>query len=99
VDLWYGSLPDFVASASGGGFEVILAQKFERLHHAEPSDGEVRSWKHSLRALADVGAKVGEDDVGVLVEYHLPLSECRIDAMFFGSRAGRPQSVLVELKR
>jgi hypothetical protein len=52
VDLWYGSLPDFVESASGGGFEMILAQKFERLHHAEPSEREVRSWKHSLRALA-----------------------------------------------
>ena len=99
MDLWYGSLPDFVEHASGGGFEVILAQKFERLHRAEASEGEVRSWKHSLRALADVGAKVGGDDVGVLVEYHLPLSECRIDAMFFGSRAGRPRSVLVELKQ
>jgi uncharacterized protein len=99
VDLWYGSLPDFVEYASGGGFEVILAQKFERLHRAEASEGEVRSWKHSLRALANAGAAIGEDDVGVLVEYHLPLSECRIDAMFFGSRAGQPRSVLVELKQ
>ena len=81
MDLWHGSLPDFVEYASGGGFEVILAQKFERLHHCEASEGEIRSWKHSLRALAGVGAKVGEDDVGVLVDYHLPLSECRIDAM------------------
>lgn len=99
MDLWYGGLPDFIEHASGGGFEVLLAQKFERLHRSEPSDGEVRSWKHSLRALADVSAKVGRDDVGVLVEYHLPLSESRIDAMFFGSRAGRPSSVLVELKQ
>ncbi len=40
------------------------------------------------------------DDIGVLVEYHLPLTERRIDVMLFGRQEdSTPNSLLIELKR
>ena len=50
-----------------------------------------------LAAVAQVADEAATDDIGVLVEYHLPLTERRIDAMLFGRRPdGATNSLLIE---
>jgi uncharacterized protein len=99
MDLWHGPLSEFSDLARGGGFAFLLEGEFERIHHADPSDAEVRSWTKSLDALGRTVEPIATRDVGVLIEYHLPLSEHRIDVMFFGKDRRGESSVLVELKQ
>ena len=99
MDLWNGHISEFIESACGGGFGVLLEQQFARRHRSDPSEAEVKSWDKSLGSLAANVRKLAEEDIGVLIEYHLPLSERRIDAMFFGNDARGHNSVLVELKQ
>ena len=99
MDLWNGPIDEFVDIATGGGFGALLEQQFVRYHRADPSEAEVNSWNRSLTALACSVKPVGQKSIGILVEYHLPLSERRIDAMFFGRDNRGDHSVLVELKQ
>lgn len=66
-----------------------------------PSEGEVRSWKASLPVLVNDLVSAGLSDVEVLVEYQLPLTSKRVDAVLAGvdPKTGRDSYVLVELKQ
>jgi hypothetical protein len=66
-----------------------------------PSEGEVRSWKASLPVLVSDLVSAGLSDVEVLVEYQLPLTSKRVDAVLAGvdPKTGRDSYVLVELKQ
>lgn len=101
MELWHGDLPDFIKAAESSALADQMRRSFLTLHRRVPGESEYLSWKESLRAMAKVAdAHATKDDVGVLVEYHLPLSERRIDVMFFGDGPeGTPNSLLVELKR
>ncbi|MFN7917878.1 MAG: DNA/RNA helicase domain-containing protein [Vicinamibacterales bacterium] len=101
MELWQGELPDFIESARSPVLVQRLVMAFKAFYKRPPQESEVLSWKDSLAAVADVADEgATTDDVGVLVEYHLPLSERRIDVMFFGQRHdGRANSLLLELKR
>ncbi|WP_406478465.1 DUF2075 domain-containing protein [Streptomyces sp. NBC_01615] len=67
----------------------------------EPSDAERRAWLNSLPALADVLCDAGLHEVEVLIEYRMPLSSLRADAVLAGTHpeTGRPSFVIVELKQ
>lgn len=99
MDLWNGDISEFIESAGGGGFGTLLEQQFVRRHRSDPSEAEVKSWDRSLGSLATSVERLADRDIGVLIEYHLPLSERRIDAMFFGNDERGHNSVLVELKQ
>lgn len=101
MELWHGDLPDFLKGASSKGLAKEMELRFRAIHRRPPGESEYQSWERSLAAFADVvDSGVRTDDVGVLVEYHLPLSERRIDVMLFGKdESGAPNSVLVELKQ
>ena len=100
MELWQGDLPDFIEAARGPKLAVSMARTFAQIYRRQPAESEYASWERSLARVATVVDDAATDDVGVLVEYHLPLSERRIDVMFFGRRAdGAPSSLLVELKR
>jgi len=66
-----------------------------------PSEGEVRSWKASLPVLVSDLVSAGLSDVEVLVEYQLPLTSKRVDAVLAGvdPKTGLDSYVLVELKQ
>jgi DUF2075 family protein/DNA replication protein DnaC len=68
-------------------------------HGVSPS--ERRSWSRSLSILAQDLADAGLHDVEVLVEYQLPLTSRRIDAVLAGvhPRSGDDSFVVVELKQ
>lgn len=66
-----------------------------------PSPGERRAWTRSLPALQSVLLDAGLDNVEMLIEYQLPLSSKRVDAVLAGvdPRTGGPSYVVVELKQ
>lgn len=65
------------------------------------SPAEVRSWQNSIPVLAADLIDAGLDGVTVLLEYQLPLTSKRADAVLAGQhpRTGRPSFVVVELKQ
>lgn len=66
-----------------------------------PSESEKKSWKSSLRELSSLLVDTGLGSVNVLLEYQLPYSSKRIDAVLIGSdpKSGNPSVVVVELKQ
>lgn len=62
---------------------------------------ERRSWSRSLSVLAQDLADAGLHDVEVLVEYQLPLTSRRVDAVLAGThpKTGEDSFVVVELKQ
>jgi DUF2075 family protein len=65
------------------------------------SPAERKSWARSLSVLAQDLADAGLDDVEVLVEYQLPLTSRRIDAVLAGvhPKTGADSFVVIELKQ
>ena len=68
---------------SGSVAEAMLQQMLIK-HGQRPSPGEVRSWRRSLPLLAQDLVQAGLGDVEVLVEYRLPLTSKRADAILAG---------------
>ncbi|MEU4558658.1 DUF2075 domain-containing protein [Actinoplanes sp. NPDC023936] len=66
-----------------------------------PSPSERNAWGRSLSVLAQDLADAGLHDVEVLVEYKLPLTSRRIDAVLAGlhPRTGEDSFVVIELKQ
>lgn len=87
--------------AREGRVGAVLAEQMSFQMSCRASAAEVRSWNASLRVLADDLVQAGLDRVEVLLEYQLPLSSKRIDAVLAGRHPRRdgPSYVLVELKQ
>lgn len=66
-----------------------------------PSESEKRSWKNSLRDFSELLVEAGLDKMNVLIEYQLPYSSKRVDAVLVGSspKTKRPVIIAVELKQ
>lgn len=64
-----------------------------------PAEEELRSWENSWPALVKVLGAAGLGELQLLLEYELPGSSQRIDALILGTRAGRLSAVVVELKQ
>ncbi len=67
MDLWHGSLSEFVRQADAGALPGDMAGQFIKLHRYQPSDAELRSWQNSLSALATAFRPLGRLDVGIAV--------------------------------
>lgn len=67
----------------------------------ESSEGEVLSWKNSLRYMADViNSDLIPDDAGIALEYNIPVTNNRIDFIISGYNSeDKLQLILVELKQ
>jgi hypothetical protein len=100
MHLWDGSLSDFVKEGEAGALTGEMLQTFWNHHRYQPSVAETVSWDNSLKALALAVDKSELKDVGVVLEYHLPYTGCRIDALFFGENSfNYYYSTIVELKQ
>ncbi len=66
-----------------------------------PSAGEKRSWQESLPVLAQDLIDAGLGELEILVEFQLPYSAKRIDAVLCGTdpKTGKPSVVVIELKQ
>lgn len=80
--------------------EMLLEQMLHRTGH-RPAPAEVRSWQRSLPSLTDVLLEAGLGNVEMLLEYQLPLTSKRADAVLAGRnpQTGTPSYVVVELKQ
>lgn len=80
--------------------ERLLAQVLYQ-HGRHTSPAEVRSWERSVPVLAQDLVDAALGNVEVILEYQLPLTSKRADAVLAGRhpRTGRPSYVVVELKQ
>jgi uncharacterized protein len=101
MELWQGELGAFIEVARGPTLAASMARSFAESYRRQVPEAEYASWERSLSTVASVAEGCVASDVGVLVEYSLPLTERRIDVMLFGQRQGdrSASSLLIELKR
>ncbi|GGI09389.1 DUF2075 domain-containing protein [Egicoccus halophilus] len=100
AELYWGTTSDFVEQATQNTIAETLRQAFFDQLGFEPSPSELRSWRNSLKALANAVRYGGFLDHGIFLEFQLPMSSRRIDALITGhDHQGRPGAVLVELKQ
>lgn len=79
----------------------MLTEQFVHTMAYRPSPGEIRSWERSLEVLTRDLMEAGLGEVEVLLEYKLPLTSKRADAVLCGvdPRTGDSSYVVVELKQ
>lgn len=82
--------PDFVARC---------AARYAAGHGRAPGEEELTSWANSWPALVTALSAAGLGELQLLLEYELPGSSQRIDALILGVAAGRLTAVVVELKQ
>jgi len=92
VDLWHGSLSDFVRNAEAGSLAGDMTGQFVRLHRYVPNTAEVRSWENSLGALATALRPLSALDLGVAVQATGPIATTSIAR----DVAGSPTAVALE---
>lgn len=99
MQLYAGTTREFVHASTHNAIAQRLADAFLAHFRYNASDSEYRSWQNSLRALSAVIELGNLEDNGILLEYQLPLSSLRLDAMITGHNAAREHAVIVELKQ
>ena len=72
MDLWQGTLRNFVRAAEAGSIAGDMTGQFVKFHGSVPSGGEVRSWENSLGELASALRTLGSREVGVRVGRGVP---------------------------
>lgn len=97
----YGST---VAEAARGvgdaGFIGVAERRFRQVFGVAPSPEEVHSWQHSWPALLQILRSAGLEAVHLLLEYSLPATGERVDALLIGRDAsGQLCTVAIELKQ
>lgn len=97
--LYAGTTPDFIRATTHNAIAQRLADAFTAHYRHSPSPSEFQSWQNSLRSFSDVLREGELLQQGILLEYQLPLSSRRIDAILTGRDATRDRAVIVELKQ
>jgi DUF2075 family protein len=97
--LYSGTTPDFIKSATHNAIAHRLAEAFEMHFRYPPPPSEFQSWQNSLRSFSDVLREGNLFGQGIFLEYQLPLSSKRLDAMVTGRDGSRDRAVIVELKQ
>ena len=98
--LYAGSTTDFVLDATQNRVARRLESAFLAHYRYNPSHGEVRSWEESLARLGLVISAARLEDHGIFLEYQLPLTSRRLDALITGEDSqGAQNAVIVELKQ
>ncbi|MBT2468830.1 DUF2075 domain-containing protein [Streptomyces sp. ISL-66] len=84
-----------------GRLAELLAENFLHRHGHRPRSSEIRSWERSIPALTNALVEAGLGEVEMLLEYGLPLTSKRADAILAGVHpaSGEPSYVVVELKQ
>lgn len=100
MHLYSGPTTAFADDALHNRMAPRLAEAFFDYFGYRVSESEARSWRNSLRAMADAVRLGNLEDHGIAVEVQLPLSSRRLDCLITGrNRIDRPSAVIVELKQ
>lgn len=98
--LYAGTSTQFITDTVHNQIAEKLKDAFFNQYRFNPSQGEIQSWRNSLRAMAQVLQYADLEDHGVLLEYQLPLTSLRLDCMITGrDQEKRDNAVMVELKQ
>jgi hypothetical protein len=100
LQLYSGVTDQFIAKATRNELAPVMEESFARYLGYRPSGSEVHSWTRSLRELAYrlQGADISR--AAIVVEYRLPQTSRRLDAMLIGEdEDARQRAVIVELKQ
>ncbi|MCY0933410.1 DUF2075 domain-containing protein [Streptomyces sp. H34-S4] len=99
--LFRESAASVAARSLEGSLALYLTENFVHAHGYRPGSSEVRSWERSIPALTNALLDAGLGQVEVLLEYSLPLTSKRADAVLAGVHpaTGEPSYVVVELKQ
>ena len=91
---------DFAKELEADRLVPALEQSFAKQMLYRPSTSEVTSWANSLPVLNEDLLAAGIDDAGIVIEYMLPLSSKRLDAVVLGRDSnGRSRATVLELKQ
>src|SRR5689334_6783236 len=100
MQLWNGAYSEFQEGVENAGLFAHVERAFRARYGCLPGEAEQRSWRESLSAVARAVTVARPEDVALAVEYHLPFSGHRIDAVFFGrSHDDVGHALVVELKQ
>lgn len=100
MQLYSGSTKLFIQQAIDNQIATTLEDNFKRYMCHSPSSSEVTSWIVSLKDLAYSLREAKLDTTGIVVEYVLPATRKRLDAMIVGvGKDDRERGVIVELKQ
>lgn len=100
AQLYWGRTTEFVGLAAGTALVQRLEDAWFDAHGSSPTEAEKRSWRHSLARLALAIDSAQLNDHGILVEFQVPMTSMRIDALLTGmGHDGRPAAVIIELKQ
>jgi hypothetical protein len=100
MHLYSGMSDEFIRDATYNRVAEQMKDTFYRHYGFTVSDSELAAWRNSLRAFSQVLQESALGDLGVVVEYQLPLTSKRLDCLVCGDDAGgNSHAVVVELKQ
>lgn len=98
--LYAGTSQQFITDTIQNQIADKLKNAFFANFRFNPSPGEMNSWRNSLRAISHVFQYADLMDHGVILEYQLPLTSCRLDCMIMGRDSDKTDNaVIIELKQ
>jgi hypothetical protein len=98
--LYEGTVAEFNTAVLQNQLADQIASSYERYYKRRVSPSEHRSWQQSLNFLRNSFEYTGLIDNRLIIEYELPYSSRRIDALIFGRDEHKTDSVvLIELKQ
>lgn len=100
MELYVGSARQFLRDSMENRLSPLMEEAWFAHTGYKATEAEVRSWRNSLRAMADVVRMADFDEQGVLLEYQLPMTSRRIDCVITGrARDASERGAIVELKQ
>jgi hypothetical protein len=101
VPLYRDSVAGLLTQIATNTLVPMMTEQFSFAYGYRPSPAEQRSWERSLSVLAGDLHDAGLNRVEVLLEYQLPLTSRRVDALLCGvhPRTLETSYVVVELKQ
>lgn len=98
--LYAGTLEQFITDTVQNQIADKLKNAFFANFRFNPSPGEINSWRNSLQSMSLVFQYAKLLDHGVILEYQLPLTSCRLDCMILGRDSKNyDNAVIIELKQ
>ena len=98
--LFAGTVVEFSSRLASGHLITSLEHSFAQQMLHRPSPSEVTSWTNSLPILNEDLRSADLGEAGIVVEYMLPLSSKRLDAVILGrDQEGRSRATVLELKQ
>ena len=98
--LYEGTISSFNKLLIENKLTSELENNFRREFGKGPAGGEIRSWENSLNFFNNIFTYANLKDNCLILEYNLPFSSGRIDALTFGKdQSNRDNIIITELKQ